>query len=420
MENRAAHRVVSLVTLLLLCFLSWQSARAGYAALLTARVTSLNDLPAVSKAVRLSPGNAHTHVLLGALLEASDDRAAAIAQYQTAVALRPDDYVVRMQLARGQELDGDTIAAITNGRVAVNLAPFYAQPHWQLGNILVRAGRNEEGFQQLRLAGASDHALWPPVIDLAWQVSHGDASFVKRELAPQAPADFLALGDYLKKRKQVAEAVAMFSAAGDGAEAVQARRQYVNELINAKEFRTAFELWKINPNVTSASSEGIIDSGFEMESDLNESFGWRAIDLKETTLSLDNANPEQGRTSLRVDFNGAANAGADVISQLVLVTPKTHYKLSLNFRSDSIVSGGLPNVAVVDAGDNKLLGQTGALSQTTNSWQLTTIEFTTGDSTSAIRIALQRLPCPTLPCPIFGKLWLDDFVLMGPGFVGEG
>lgn len=417
MENRASHRVISLVTVLLLCFLSWHSARAGYAALLTARVTSVNDLPAVSKAVRLSPADVHAHVLLGALLEVSDDRSAAIAQYQTAVALRPDDYVVRMQLARGQELAGDTTAAITNGRVAVSLAPFYAQPHWQLGNILVRAGQNEEGFQQLRLAGASDHTLWPPVIDLAWQVSRGDVAFVKRELTPQTPAGYLALGDYLKKRKQIAEAVAMFSAAGDGAEAVQARRQYVNELVNAKEFRTAFELWRINPGVT--SSYGIINPGFETESDLNESFGWHAADLRETTLSLDNANPKQGRTSLRIDFNGAANAGADVISQLVVVMPQTHYKLSLNFRADGIVSGGLPNVAVVDAGDNKPLGQTGALPQTTNSWQLTTIEFTTGDSTSAIRIALQRLPCTTVPCPIFGKLWLDDFVLMGPDY-GEG
>ncbi|HEV7744968.1 MAG TPA: hypothetical protein VGO56_08220 [Pyrinomonadaceae bacterium] len=416
------NKLHSILALVFLSFLTWHSARSGYAARLIPKVLSVNDLSVVAKAVRLTPNDPHAQVVLGALLEANDDRAAALEHYQTAVALRPDDYVLRMQLARAQELAGDSEAASKSGSIAVTLAPFYAQPRWQLGNILVRAGRLEEGFAELRRAAGSDPKFLPAIIDLAWQISSGDVDFVMRHVAPQTPSAYLALGDYLKRRNRVEAAIAMFGAAGDSAEVVRARKQYVNELINAKEFKAAYQLWVINPGVTpSVGNEVLIDPGFEMENDLNESFGWHTSDATKTVkLSLDDSKPQQGSTSLRVEFNGATSAAGEVISQLVLVSPKTSYRLYFAVRSEGLVSGGLPNVIVVDASDNKLFGQTGAFPQTTENWQANTIDFTTGASTTAIQISIRRQPCPTPQCPIFGKLWLDDFILMGPGYIGEG
>lgn len=404
-------RLPLLVGLLLLFFLTWHSARAGYASLLTASVVSAKDVDAVSKAVRLSPGDPHARVLLGALLEANEDRTSAIPLYRTAVALRPDDYVLRMQLARGQELEGDSAGAIKSATVAVSLAPSYAQPHWQLGNILVRAGYTEPGFKELRLAGASDPALWPSIIDLAWQLSGGEVKYVVVVIAPDTPTAFKACFEFFKKHGQPAAAGNMLANGGSGTE--QERRAYVGELIAAKNFHEAQSLWifehPFNPDVRL-----IADPGFEEETNLDEpGFGWRAPDPPKTVaLSLDNTDPKEGHSSLRVDFNGATSADGVVISQLVLVEPKTHYRLAFAVRTAGLVSGGLPNVTVVSADDNKPLGQTGVLPQTTNGWQVTTIEFTTGDSTSAIRISLERQPCPAPQCPIFGKLWLDGFELV--------
>jgi hypothetical protein len=47
----------------------------------------------------------------------------------------------------------------------------------------------------------------------------------------------------------------------------------------------------------------------------------------------------------------------------------------------------------------------------TNSWQEVTLEFSSGDTTRAVLISLQRQSCPSGPCPIFGRLWLDTFTL---------
>jgi tetratricopeptide (TPR) repeat protein len=411
----AASRFVFAVALLLvLAFLISNSAHAGYAALLTARAASTNNVGAAEAAVGLSPGNADAQLILGALLEAYDDRPAAMTHYQTAIALRPDDYVLWLQLARAQELEGDSPAAVGSARIAVNLAPVYAQPHWQLGNILVRAGQNDEGFKELRLAGGSDPNLLPAIVDLAWQVSGGDVEFVKQVIAPAKPAEYLALGTYLEKRDKVAEAIAMFAAAGRTAEAVGARRQYLAELITAKKFREAYQLWIMAHDSSAGSTPGVlVDPGFERESDLDEpGFGWRTTNpARSLTLSLDNTNAKEGRMSLRVDFNGSTDAGAPVISQIVLVEPKTHYQLGLAFRTEGLLSGGLPNVLVIDLNDNKVSGQTTEFPQTTDGWRDAMIDFTTGESTTAIQIALQRQPCSTSPCPIFGQLWLDNFFL---------
>src|SRR4249919_3847725 len=119
------------IALILLIFLTYHAARTGYAALLTENALATRDVNAAQNAARLNNGDPRAHVVAGALLEVSDDRAAAIQHYQQAVALRPDDYVLRMQLARAQELAGDTAAAINSASLAVGLAPSYAQTHWQ-------------------------------------------------------------------------------------------------------------------------------------------------------------------------------------------------------------------------------------------------------------------------------------------------
>ena len=402
--------VILVIFLFLLAFLFWQSARSGYASRLIETALATRNTELATKATALSPGDAQAQLVLGALFEAGDNRAAAISHYQSAVALRQRDYVLRMQLARALELEGDSAAAINSARTAVKLAPDYAQPHWQLGNLLVRAGRTDEGFAELRLASLSDAALLPAIIDLAWQMEKGDVESVKRAIAPQTPSAYVALGDYLKKRGKVAYAIAMLTAAGDNAESVNARKQFIRELINANDFKTAYQLWTIDAPPSRNASGALIDPGFEEESDLNDSFGWQAAESKSVRLSLDNSQPKEGRWSLRADFDGETNTSV-VISQLVLVEANASYQLRFAVRTENLVSGGLPGIMVVDPAGNKSLGETGALPRTTEGWRDFTIDFKTAASTTAIRITIQRQACPTQQCPIFGKLWLDGFEL---------
>ncbi len=403
---RKASAVALLIGFLLL---TWHSARSGLASLLTTSAASSNEVASANAAVRLDDGDPDAHYVRGTILLASDLKVA-IKDYEQAAFARPDDYVLWLSLARARELDGDTAAAVATARQAVPLAPAYAQPHYQLGNILLRAGQRDEAFRELRLAGASNPSLMPGIIDLAWQVSGGNVEFVTRTIAPDSPSAYQAVGQYFQRRNAVGAAISMLVAAGSASEGD--RRAYLKELASAKRFKDAANLWAASGR-TPVSPGVMIDPGFEQESDLDEpGFGWRLGEKREGfRLSLDTNNPKEGHSSLKVEFSGTSEPASPVISQLVLIEPGSHYQLRFAVRAENIVSGGLPLLAVMDADTDKPLSRSEQFPNATDGWREYTIDFDSGPSASAVYIALERQPCDKSPCPIFGRLWLDNFSL---------
>lgn len=396
--------------LALLSLLAWNSGRAGFASLLSNYAGKANQIAAANAAVKLGPTDAEAHYARAVILMDHGDLPAAIEECEQAVRLRPSDFVLWLGLARARELNGDIEGAVAAAKHAVAMAPDYAQTHWQLGNILVRAGQHDQGFKELLLAAEADRAFLPAVIDLAWQLSDGDTLFIKRVVQTRSSDSLTALAEYFRKRGKVNEAIEMFRAAGAGAE--EKRQQYVSELISGRNFKEAWLLWSsFHPE--SHRNTGVIDAGFEHESQLDEAgFGWHRNSKTEfVSLSLDGDNPREGRSSLRVDFNGPSDPTTPIISQLVLVDPLTKYKLHFAARAERIISGGRPLVIVADANNNALISQARPFPEQLSAWQDYEIDFKSGETTSTIQIILRREPCSKSPCPIFGRLWLDDLSL---------
>jgi tetratricopeptide (TPR) repeat protein len=433
-------------TIIFLLFLGWFSARAGFASLLSTYAALFNQPDVAEAAVRFGPGDPYAHQIRGAILEAADDPSAATTEYTQAVRLRPNDYVLWLSLAHGRELSGDLKGAIAAGTEAVQLAPYYAEPHWQLGNTLVRAGRADDGFRELRLAAASNPLLLPSVIDLAWRWSHDDAEYVLRAIRPDTPQARNALAEYFRKRGKVKEAITLLRSGGSFTEDL--RRRFTDELISAKRFQDAYELWSIAHPSDPAAENAAFARGFEVESDLSEpGFGWRAKKTAGVVLSLDDANPRQGKLSLRIDFQGDSDPSVPLITQLAIIDRPARYQLHFAVRTEALVSGGLPGMIIIDAGSGQQVGQSGAFPPASNGWRDYTIDFTVpaasvtpagsatprtsaGPASSAspslpsspgspensatpatIQIILQRERCSRTPCPIFGRLWLDNFSL---------
>jgi hypothetical protein len=392
----------------LLLLLTVNGARAGIASLFTAYAGQSNQIAAANTAVNLS-NNPDARYVRATILQASDLPAAIKDYYQAALA-RPDDYVMWLSLARVYELNGDSTAALAAARQALPLAPQYAEPHYQLGNILLRAGQQEEGFSELRLAAASNPTLLPGVIDLAWTLSGGDVQFVVRAIDPKTPADYHELAQCFRQHKQVDAAIAMFASAGINSAAY--RKAYISELISAKQFDQAAVLWAVG-RAAAVMKGSLNDPGFEEEGDLNDpGLGWRVGEKPDGFhLSLDTTNPRDGRSGLKIEFTGASDPLRAIIGQLVLVDPRARYRLQLAARSEDLVSGGAPIVVVLDANDEKVLGVSDLLINTEKDWREYTVDFEAPESNSAVQIVLRRNSCESSPCPIFGRLWLDSFSL---------
>jgi hypothetical protein len=409
MSRRSSRAPILLVVLVLLLGSMWRAGVTGLGSWFAIYGAATNRLSAADSSVRFSSGNADSHYVRATILEASD-LPAAVREHYEAVRARPDDYALWLSRARALELNGDLESAIEAARQAIPLAPSYAQPHYQLGNFLLRAGRTTEALAELRLAGASDPMLMPGIIDLAWSISHNDPKFVEQAIAATSPDQHLVLAMFFKEHQQIDAAIRAF--AMSGAVGAQDRRAYVQQLITGGRFESAAELWKVD-NSEGAVPDAIRNPGFEKEVELDGSgFDWSAPrDIQGVRVTIDTQTPAEGQSALKLEFAGGAPFGSPFLSQVVLVTPQTHYALQVSVRSESLVSGGLPQVLVLDALSNSPLGQSPAFTGTSDGWRQVAIPFASGSQTKAVRIAIERPICSSSPCPVFGRLWLDGFAL---------
>ncbi|MBC8030755.1 MAG: tetratricopeptide repeat protein [Pyrinomonadaceae bacterium] len=408
------HYAVLIVGLIICGWGIWSSGREGLSIFVTSYAAATNQLDAADRAVRFGPSSSEAHYLRARLLSDNSLRTEAIRAYEQAAALRPRDYVLWLELGRARDQVNDVEGALAAFRESMRLAPFYAQPHWQLGNTLLRSGRRDEALAELRRAAASNPTLLPSAIGLAWGVLNKDPRAVEKALQPGDPAAHLALATFFARHGKAAEAINHVRAAGDLSN--EQRRTLLNELLATRNFSEAYTVWSSgrkagNPEGLSA----IANAGFEETISLDDrGFGWQVgIDPETVQTTLDPSAPHSGSYSLRLDWSGDSDPLAPIVSQLVLVEPNTRYRLSFAARTHELLTIGLPVVAIADpSSDNQvILQQSDSFSRGTSGWQSYAVEFATPGTTRAVRIVIRRQKCETVPCAAIGHAWVDGFSL---------
>jgi hypothetical protein len=412
------------------CWGTWQAAKIGFARTLDDyAVKQPRDIPtdavlalagvsdpksAVDRAVTLLPADAETHAARAEVLQRLDQYAQARDEFQRAAQLRPRDYYLWMLLGVTSDQSGDQEGALRALRQAVALAPSYARPRWQLGNVLLRMGQLDQAFVELRQAAQSNPSLWPNVDDLAWGVYGPDARKVTEMIRPETDSSHLALALFFARHNQGAAAVDQFRAAQLKSD--QATGKLVDELLKAKFFRDAYDLWA-NRSVVPAEvtllpfdHTGIRDGSFEGVL-TGGKFGWQFMrEVVNVTMSIDEGTHQSGARSLRIDFRGNSDPALALVTQIILVKPQTGYHLRLFALSKEFVSAADPVITLVDASDpkNVVLAQSPPLRSDPNVWREFAIDFTTHAETQAILITLARQACANNPCPAFGTVWIDS------------
>lgn len=391
------------------------SARAGLSRLFSEYGSVTESLAASERALNFNTQDPEAHYARALRLGETDRSGEAVREFEQAVALRPQDYFLWQELARAREENVDSDGAIAALRKAIALAPDYAQPHWQMGNLLLRAGQSDQGFVELRSAADSDPSLYAPMIDLAWTIHEGDAASVLALSKPRNNHERVALASLLVNRDRVDDAMAFLRPSVTNLSA-EDRASLTAALVATGKFSEAFEVWAAGvgaPDAADANRETIFDGGFEGTIDANEQgFGWKPTQATGTvSILLDSNLAQSGKRCLRLDYSGGFDPAVAVISQLVIVAPHTRYRLSFSARTEDLKSAALPVVAVKHAdGSQGIQSQSLPLVDTAGSWREFAIEFETEDVT-AITINIQRQACSSNPCPIFGRAWFDSFSL---------
>jgi tetratricopeptide (TPR) repeat protein len=384
----------------------------------------LPDIGAADAAARLAPDDPQAHFTIARLRERSflpEELPEAARQYEEAARLSPNDYRLFMELGRVRGLMGDVAGGEQSLRRAVELAPTYPDPRWYLGNSLLRQGRVAEAFAELRLAGdASPWKFRPQVLELAWRFYDADIPSVLAAVGNSADAR-AQLMEYLLNRKQLDDARKLWE--GFNAEERKAARPTGEKLmlrfLEAKRFHdmlaTHTELAAIDGKPTNAARERVTNGGFEslVGAAGTSPFEWQVVPLAGVEMKLDERVRQEGSRSLRLAFNSPGTLSFRNISQLVVVEPKTRYRLEYKVRTEDLKGVATLAVDIVDAAqpDRALASSQPLGVGTTDDWQAVALDFTTGVQTQAVTLRVLGVPCASATCPIFGKVWYDNFNL---------
>jgi hypothetical protein len=343
-----------------------------------------------------------------------EDLSGAIRELQNAIDLRPQDFSLWLILGDLQLQNKDEEGARLAYLNSLQLAPHYSEPHRALGKLFLAQGRLDDAFKEFRSAVAVNPVLLPEIIAIALDIYHNNPAAVRLAIQPQSPSAYVLLANALFDKGAVGEAVTSFRLAG--VVDVADRRSFIDKLFAAKRFLEAFEVWIGWPAEDDFPRKylGVVTNyGFEKSIDFEDvGFDWRiASDLKNIRVKVDRENPFTGISSLRIDFHGNFTASNAAVYQIVLVEPNSKYRLNFAARTEKLKTGALPVITISDASDNRILAQSTTLPADTKGWEKFTIDCTTTERTSAVVISIQRKARDGSAYPIFGRMWVDEFVL---------
>ncbi len=402
--------VVALLGVALCLFAMQAAARFGFARLLSKYAVAANSIPAADQAIALAPADAEVHRARARVLNRLPKPAEARRSLEVASSLRYRDDYLWLELGSTRDEQGDTAAALAAFDQAVRWAPYYAHTLWQRGNVKLRMGQYGDAFADLRSAAASKSSLMPALVDLAWGLARGDVKTAEQLLQINNNRDRLAFARFLAQKGKGTECLEQVRLLGAPL-SDENRRELVQQLIAAKAFSAAFELWRTD---RAAKPPVILNGDFETAIDLpgfDSGFGWHVVGKPEPKIVRDESEKRSGRASLLLGFNGDWKGPAETIIQRIVVDPERRYRISFGVKTKDIVTGAPPAVAVRDAATSERLAQSQPFPTPSSNWQTMQFEFTTRPGAQAIILEFMRAANDCNPCPIFGELWLDDFVI---------
>jgi hypothetical protein len=419
-------RVLLVVPVTLSLFFSWYAIRwyvGDFVAEFAPRMEE-GQLEAAMAAMRLAPDDPWTHGAVASIKKRSflpEELADAVHHYEEAVRLSPNDYRFWLELGRAREQSGDAAGGEKALRRAVELAPFYAYPRWHLGNLLLRAGRGEEAFTELRRAADADSSLRPQLFNVAWNLYGQNVAEIRRMVGDSA-ATRAELVIYLLGRDRLDDALGIWAGLqpSEKKEQGEAGAVIVKKLLALGRYHAALDVLNdLRPGGDSAKVGQFVNGGFEEDIPTSgeNQFNWQIKPDPQAQIAVDGSTPHSGARSLRIQFRASDALVFDHVSQLVVVEPSSQYRFECWVRAKDLKSAGTTLIQIIDAKDGAIvLATTPTIAPGTYDWQPVQINFKTPPQIEAVRVRIGRAMCGgEAVCPIFGMVWYDDFNLQRVG-----
>jgi hypothetical protein len=340
------------------------------------------------------------------------DRSATLLEQMTRLA--PRDFRIWIELARGYEQAERYQDAERALRRAIELAPAYAAPHWQMGNFLLRRDRIEEAKAELKRATETSSIYREQVYALAWDHFEKDPARVE-DLASDSADARANLANFYSGREAGRDSLRIWNTLSSEQKQHYEGlgRQIAWRLYQIGYVRESLSIARDIGLARDAREETVNNGGFEsiVGSQDEVLFGWKIFrnDSKFEALS-DSQVKAEGSRSLKVTFRNYIKPDLYNVAQIVTASPGKKYRLTFKVRTDNLRSGGGPFLEVLSAQKWYRLAASEPFPIGSVDWQEYVLEFTVPDDVEGFELRTVRVFCGD-ECPIAGTFWYDDFRL---------
>lgn len=368
-------------------------------------------------AADLGPDDPQAHYAAAVLYEktfVTEDLQKALTEFETATALSPNNYLLWLSLGRARERNGDPAGAESALRKALELAPNYSRIQWTLGNVLLRQGKTDEAFAEIRKAVAGDQDYTNAAAAMAWQVLDGNMTQVRNAIGDSARLN-AALAILLAEQKRFDESFEIWNALPAEEKETTLKDSgdtLFRKFVEAGSYRLAsLVMAQIRgPTNTDELVGEISNGGFESPVKTQNAgiFEWRIAEGLTPRVGPTDGQKRSGTYSLLMSF-GQDSKDFRQVSHIVAVEPGRNYELEVFYRSDLKTTAAI-KWEIADAANGKLIAATNAVVTTTD-WIPIRAMFLVPENIDGIVIRLVREDCSRVNCTISGNLWFDDFTL---------
>lgn len=330
---------------------------------------------------------------------------------ENVVRLAPFDFRWWIELGRAHE-DAEKYEQSENAlRRAVELAPNYVYPHWQLGNFYLRRDRAGEAFDELKKATSANIAYRDQVYSTAWDYFDKDTAKVE-EIAGDAPENKLSLVKFYAVKERAADSLRIWNSLSEAERNLDPgyAKVVAQALYEKRFFRSAVEFARQTGIDPEAKAESVTNGGFEkpIVEPRETNFGWKILPVEKLEIKTDSTQKKEGVRSLRVVLTGFSGANFNYIQQIAAIEANKKYRLSFWIKTENLKSAGTPMIEIVNAADDKIITASKPFPTGSNDWQQITLEFTTPENSEGVYVRTARAYCGDV-CPIVGTFWIDDF-----------
>jgi hypothetical protein len=149
--------------------------------------------------------------------------------------------------------------------------------------------------------------------------------------------------------------------------------------------------------------------GFEIEAGLGSGFDWTINQTPGAEVSIDHSVAFEGKSSLKIRFNGRENIDFHHVYQWISWKPHTDYQLKVKMKTEGVTTQSGPRMEVSGI-DSALYGVSESLTGD-NDWKDLRMAFQTPAQSQGGLLRVRRQRTKNSDRFISGTIWIDHFRL---------